>query len=1102
MKSKKETERQEQEQEAEEKFVATVTSTATQGQRHCRNQSSETPRQTDSSSNRAVSRHGLHHSKEDMVVKLSAAMGIKESNKMGAENRVGAVSIDSSSLGFGRGKQDAEIKRTAATGTHQKSRTVDMESGPVPMDSTSLHSVASSNPGMGRSKQDAKIKQAAAAGLRRISMTADIKPGAVSMDSASFHSVASSSPGLGLGRGQKDGEIKRTAVTVWHLPVLASDAASKMPKSNNKQQLGSDGLARLQTSNPGAVPMDSTSFHSVASSSPGLGLGRGQEDAEIKRAAVTGTHLNSRTVDVKPGAVPMDSTSLRSVASSSPSLGQSKQDAEIKQQAAAGLRRISTTADIKPGAVPIDSSSLHSASPGLRRGRQDAEIKRAAVTGTHQNSMNVDMEPGAVPMDSTSVHSVASSSPGLGCGQEDAKIKVAAAAGLRQMSMTTEDELGDVPIHSTSHHSVAYSSPGLRCGRQDAEIKRAAVAGVQYNKADTDKETQTGTGTQHQEEPDETPIGTHTVTPGEPLGFSTTPVGADTDTDADPDLDLDASIPPEQAPGTLEDGLPVAIEVSDNFDLPVADLAPTGQYKDRAEMNKQSLILRTLLYGGCVAAVVIMVTVLVKYSRNDKVTNNSVSDSPTYSPRLPENTQNLSGVELLVLEALSNHTLEALEDPNSPQSLAYGWILEDLEENNYTHASRIRQRKEDCTPCEIPSNSLNSSNQAVHMEYDPYQHILLHSNALQGTLPLELFWLTDLKTISISKNSDLTRTISSHIGKLRQLELFYIDVTMISGPIPTELGLLSDTLSIFSAIKAQLEGTVPSELGLLQKFEEFSVDGNMITGALPEELGDATSLDSLVFIGNFLSGTIPESIWHLPLNTLALGQNQLTGTIPTEIGLLSNLTYLSLAFNGFSGEIPSQIGFLTDVAIVNLYFSSFTGTIPTEIGQLSAVDFLGLNSCTFTGTIPTEIGLLTNLRLGFGADGNSLTGSVPSEIGQNINLEALSLGNTNLTGTIPSELANAPLTMLFLENSLLSGSLPEGLSPNIYYLSLSNSTFLTGTIPQNLTSLDFLMVAGTGLSGILPEYVCGDDFLGLSFDCSPLLCGCSCLCSNETNSST
>ncbi|CAB9530820.1 unknown protein [Seminavis robusta] len=329
---------------------------------------------------------------------------------------------------------------------------------------------------------------------------------------------------------------------------------------------------------------------------------------------------------------------------------------------------------------------------------------------------------------------------------------------------------------------------------------------------------------QNQEETGLMIPGAYAVAPEGLHIFAMTPTGTGVD------VARDVPIPPEPAPDTLEDGLPVANEVSENLDLPVADLDPTGQDSSRrAERKKQSIMLPALLYGSCVAAFVIVVALLVNAGRNNGDTYSGVSD-PTYSPLPPENAKNLSDVELLVVDALSNHTLEALEDPNSPQSHAYEWMLEDLDENNYTHTSRIRQRyalatlfyatgghdwynnenwlnqsvhecfwfsqectrKEDCTPCGIPPNLLNSSNQAVHMEYNPYQHLLLYSNALQGTLPLELFWLANLKTIDLFQNTDLAGTISSLVGRLSQSEHFGMEVTMISGTIPTELGLFSE----------------------------------------------------------------------------------------------------------------------------------------------------------------------------------------------------------------------------------------------------------------------------------------------------------------------
>ena len=46
-------------------------------------------------------------------------------------------------------------------------------------------------------------------------------------------------------------------------------------------------------------------------------------------------------------------------------------------------------------------------------------------------------------------------------------------------------------------------------------------------------------------------------------------------------------------------------------------------------------------------------------------------------------------------------------------------------------------------------------------------------------------------------------------------------------------------------------------------------------------------------------------------DTLDLYNSILTGSIPPEIGNLTNLTFLSLRINQLTGEIPSEIGNLT-----------------------------------------------------------------------------------------------------------------------------------------------------------------------------------------------
>ena len=54
---------------------------------------------------------------------------------------------------------------------------------------------------------------------------------------------------------------------------------------------------------------------------------------------------------------------------------------------------------------------------------------------------------------------------------------------------------------------------------------------------------------------------------------------------------------------------------------------------------------------------------------------------------------------------------------------------------------------------------------------------------------------------------------------------------------------------------------------------------------------------------------------------LTLYGNNLTGTIPSELGKLTKLRYLSLALNPLTGPIPSEIGLLT--ALSKFVLSSF-----------------------------------------------------------------------------------------------------------------------------------------------------------------------------------
>ena len=68
---------------------------------------------------------------------------------------------------------------------------------------------------------------------------------------------------------------------------------------------------------------------------------------------------------------------------------------------------------------------------------------------------------------------------------------------------------------------------------------------------------------------------------------------------------------------------------------------------------------------------------------------------------------------------------------------------------------------------------------------------------------------------------------------------------------------------------------------------------------------------------------------------LHLGNNQLTGSIPPEIGNLTNLTWLDLGNNGLTGSIPPEIGNLTNLTHLNLRYNQLNGEIPESLCDLN-----------------------------------------------------------------------------------------------------------------------------------------------------------------------
>ncbi|XP_065631575.1 probable leucine-rich repeat receptor-like protein kinase At1g35710 [Quercus suber] len=253
----------------------------------------------------------------------------------------------------------------------------------------------------------------------------------------------------------------------------------------------------------------------------------------------------------------------------------------------------------------------------------------------------------------------------------------------------------------------------------------------------------------------------------------------------------------------------------------------------------------------------------------------------------------------------------------------------------------------------------------------------------------------------------------------------------------------------------------------------LSLGNNQILGSIPFEIGSLSKLTHLNLSHNYLTGQLPLSLANLAkLVKFDISFNGITGSIPREFGNFKNLLELNLSHNKFTGPIPSTLGLLTNLSDLNLSFNEINGSIVSEIGLLKNLLNLDLRQNKLTGPIPSSLGHLTNL-VSLSLSSNQINGFIPQKIGNMKNLNGLFLDNNMLIGMIPSYLGHLTrLVFLFLDFNKINGSIPLqiGNMKNLRYLYLNNNN-LVGQIPLSighLTKLETLNLNWNMISGPIP----------------------------------
>ena len=239
----------------------------------------------------------------------------------------------------------------------------------------------------------------------------------------------------------------------------------------------------------------------------------------------------------------------------------------------------------------------------------------------------------------------------------------------------------------------------------------------------------------------------------------------------------------------------------------------------------------------------------------------------------------------------------------------------------------------------------------------------------------------------------------------------------MTGEIPAELRNLANLVELHLADN-QLTGAIPTELGSLANLEVLSLSDNQLSGEVPQTLAGLAMLESLSFYNNLgLCAPVDDAFqtwlrgisivygsscapadspedravlvqahsatdganwtndtnwlskehsireWYGVtidangrVNGLFLGDNQLTGAIPTELGSLAKLKELWLSENRLTGEIPVEMGSLSNLEELHLWGNELTGEIPLELGSLAKLASLSLSQNQLTGAIPNRTG--------------------------------------------------------------------------------------------------------------------------------------------------
>ncbi|XP_021297279.1 probable leucine-rich repeat receptor-like protein kinase At5g49770, partial [Herrania umbratica] len=287
--------------------------------------------------------------------------------------------------------------------------------------------------------------------------------------------------------------------------------------------------------------------------------------------------------------------------------------------------------------------------------------------------------------------------------------------------------------------------------------------------------------------------------------------------------------------------------------------------------------------------------------------------------------------------------------------------------------------------------------------------IILPSMKLGGQLSGDISTLSELQQVDLSYNKGLTGSLPTSIGNLKNLINLILVGCGFNGPIPDAIGSLLQ-LKYLSLNSNGFTGRIPPSIGNLSNLLWLDLADNQLEGPIPVSDGSTPGLDMLIHTKHF----------HF-------GKNKLSGPIPSQL-FKSDMTLIHLLFesNQLTGTLPSTLGLVQTLEVVRFDNNSLDGHLPLNLNNLTSVQDLFLSNNKLTGPLPNLTGMdrLNTLNL---SDNNFDLADVPSWFPALPALTTLMMEHTRLQGQVPATFFELPnLQTVVLKGNRLNGTLDIG----------------------------------------------------------------------------